>query len=337
MKKERMVELLIDDFSEDLGVEIMSLVDRPAIGVEWMLFSEEDESKIHTKILEMAADESIGELYDPSTVIYIDISKEQFKFNRITDFLKGVLALDILGRKNIKKEQKPIKKYKYTGPTAERNFCKAMLNLNKIYTEDEIDRMSATINTGFRHQGQPYSIFDFKGGVNCKHYWEDLDVFKNDDGTYVFISHGKAKGKPGQIANSSNNYWRFSDEDQRIVTGPAMIPNLPIKRIDPITNEIFYVYYSEETVKKISEKFLANSKHNNTDINHSDLITNQNTLLESWIVEDPLIDKSKLMGFENIPKNTWMVSYRINDNETWNKIKNGDLTGFSITGSFKLQ
>ena len=39
------------------------------------------------------------------------------------------------------------------------------------------------------------------------------------------------------------------------------------------------------------------------------------------------------MGF-NVPKDTWMVSYKINDEETWRKIKEGELSGFSITGQF---
>jgi hypothetical protein len=332
MIKDKIIELTIDEYSDELGVEIMSIVDRPAIGYEYMAFSEQDNEAIHNMILEMAS--NMGEEYDETKVIYVDLTKYEFG---IMDYLKGILALDILGKKNIKKEQKPIKKYRYTGPPAERNFCKAMLRLNKLYTKDEIDKMSKTINTGFRHQGQPYSIFDFKGGVNCKHYFEDIDVFKNDDGTYVFISHGRAKGKAGEVASASNNYWKFSDDEKRIITGPAMIPNMMIPRIDPITGEKYYVFYKEETIKKISEKFLAQNKHNNTDINHSDIITTDNTLLESWIVENPELDKIKALGYEDIPKGSWIVSYKVNNDDTWKKIKSGELKGFSITGMFNTK
>ena len=72
---------------------------------------------------------------------------------------------------------------------------------------------------------------------------------------------------------------------------------------------------------------------NNTDVNHDDDVVIDNTLLESWIVEDPEMDKSKAMGFE-VPKGTWMVSYKINDDSTWQKIKAGELNGFSIAGQF---
>ena len=84
---------------------------------------------------------------------------------------------------------------------------------------------------------------------------------------------------------------------------------------------------------EIAKKFFEYNKQNNTDVNHDDAVTTQNTLLESWIVEDPKMDKSKAMGFD-VPKGTWMTSYKINDQATWDKIKSGDLNGFSIAGNF---
>ena len=117
--------------------------------------------------------------------------------------------------------------------------------------------------------------------------------------------------------------WNFSDDDERIVTGVAMVPNMYIPRVDEEGNP-FYVFFSEETVKKIAEKFLKEAKHNNTDINHDDNVVQENTLLETWLVNDPEMDKSKSLGFD-VPKNTWMVSYRVNDEDTWKKVKSGEV------------
>lgn len=445
MIKNEIIELVMNEETDDLGVNIISLVDKPAIGVEWITLSDND---IYSFIIEMASNDLVGEVYDPEKVLYVDLTKQQF--STIKDFLKGVLAIDILGKLGIKKEDKPEIRYKYTGPIAERNFCKAMLRLNKIYTKDEISDMSKKIDTGFRHKGQPYSLFDFKGGVNCKHYWEELSVFKNSDGTMVFISHGRASGKAGEIANPSNNFWRYplssitnfqmesitdypkgisdvakkavewadkngwgscgtqvgktranqlangepisidtvkrmysylsrhkidlessksyedgcgklmydawggepalswservlnqiekekmkfsTDEDKRIVVGPVMIPDLPIKRIDEMGNE-YFVYFTKETVNMAAEKFFKHLKVNNTDIQHNEDITTENTLLESWIVEDEEKDKSLLYGFK-VPIGTWMAKYKINNEETWQQIKSGVLNGFSIDGNF---
>ena len=137
--------------------------------------------------------------------------------------------------------------YRYAGPPAERNFCKAMQRLNKLYTRQEIDDMSQRVNTGFRHNGQAYSIFDFKGGNFCKHYWEEVVVFKGDNNQTIMIAKGPAQGRAGETASASNNYWRFSQEDEMIVTGPAMVPNKLILRKDELGNT-FHVYFSEETI-----------------------------------------------------------------------------------------
>jgi hypothetical protein len=111
-----------------------------------------------------------------------------------------------------------------------------------------------------------------------------------------------------------------------------MIPDQLILRKDE-QGMPFHVFFSKDTVKKIAEKFFEYNKQNNTDINHDDDITTANTLLESWIVDNPDMDKAKSLGF-NVPEGTWMTSYKINDEETWNKIKNGELNGYSIAGNF---
>jgi len=381
MKK--IVELLIDwdemDF-EDLGVEVMSIVDKPAIGIDFLAFSEHtfvepkageaendfisrcipvlkgegyddaqssaicysywegeekeefDQEKAWAMVIEMA--EELGETVDYENAVYIDATKTNFE--NIGDYVKGIVGLDILGRQDLDNE--PETKYRYAGSlAAQRNFCKAMVRMNKLYTRDEINQMNTAINTGFRHNGQPYSIFDFKGGVNCNHYWEELEVYKDGRET-VIMSKGRAAGRAGQVASSSNDYWRypgtfaFSSDDEMIVTGPAMVPQQLIVRKDEMGNP-FHVYFSKDTIKKIARKFFEYNKQNNTDINHDDNIVTNNTLLESWIVEDPSMDKSKAMGF-NVPAGTWMASYKINDEETWKQIKNGDLNGYSIAGNF---
>jgi hypothetical protein len=213
-----------------------------------------------------------------------------------------------------------------------------MMRMNKLYTRQEIREMDSRINTGFRHRpGQAYSIFDYKGGVNCNHYWEELEVYRDGRET-VIMSKGRADGRAGQVASSSNDYWRypgtfaFSTDDEMIVTGPSMVPGQLILRKDEMGNP-FHVYFSKDTIAKIARKFFEYNKQNNTDINHDDNITSTNTLLESWIVEDPNMDKSKAMGF-NVPSGTWFTSYKINDEETWKKIKNGELNGYSIAGNF---
>ena len=195
-----------------------------------------------------------------------------------------------------------------------------------------------SFNPGFGPNGSTsYDIFKYKGGPNCQHFWEKVRVFRDGRRTVV-VNEGRAEGLAAIPMEDQPNsgylmsQWNFSEDDQMIITGPAMTPNVMIPRKDEQDNP-FHVYFTEETIEKISKKFLAESNHNNTDINHNDDVVTENTLLESWIVTDPDMDKSKAMGFD-VVKGTWMVSMKINNEDTWKQIKNKELNGFSITGQF---
>ena len=328
----KIVELLIDwdemEFDE-LGVSIMSLVDKPAIGISWQAFNEEDIDPI----IQMASDPEFGEVLDYSETI--EISQNQANFSDFTDTLKGIIGLDILGKKDPSDEGEV--KYRYSGPSAQRTFCRAMLRLNKVYTKAEIREMSG-FNPGFGANGSnSYDIFKYKGGPNCQHFFEQVRIFREGRRTVV-VSEGPAEGLAGTAMEDQPNsgylmsQWNFSDDDQMVIVGPAMTPSVLIPRKDE-NGDVFHVYFTEETIEKISKKFFVQSNHNNTDINHNNEVTTENTLLESWIVEDPDMDKSKSLGFE-VPKGTWMISMKINNEDTWKKIKAGELNGYSITGQF---
>mgnify|MGYP000627704991 CR=1 FL=1 len=347
MKK--IVELKIDQEElefEGLGVDIMSLVDQPAIGIDWMAFAQAEVNYedlyntfqseielINERILEIAQSDEFGEEYGEDVII-IDGTKDEF--TNIGDWLKGVQALDILGRRIQQGESET--KYRYGGPLAERNFCKAMQRLQKLYTEDEIKEMGLRVGNGMPVYGSSaLNILNWHGGPNCKHYWEEVQVFKKEGRTAMMISKGPASGQMGTPNSSRTDKgykmsFQFADEDKRIIIGPAMIPQQLIARRDALGN-LFHVYFTKETIRKIAEKFLRENKHNNTDINHDDMVTTNNTLLESWIVEDPQYDKSSKYGY-NLPEGAWMVSYKINDEDTWGKIKRGEIAGFSVAGNF---
>jgi hypothetical protein len=76
--------------------------------------------------------------------------------------------------------------YKYDGaPSAQRKFCQTLLRLDKLYTKDEINQMSfRNENKGFgKGNGKnPYSIFKYSGGKNCKHYWRQIEIRMDEDG-----------------------------------------------------------------------------------------------------------------------------------------------------------
>lgn len=134
---------------------------------------------------------------------------------------------------------------------------------------------------------------------------------------------------------SSEDTMTFSvfNAEQRLVVGPAMIPDKMIIRRNEITGDIYYVYFTAETIKKLQQKFMQEKLLDKTNIEHGRKFLKGVDVVESWIVEDQKLDKQQVFGMD-YPKGTWMISMKVNDDDTWNKVKDGKLRGFSVQGYF---
>ena len=120
------------------------------------------------------------------------------------------------------------------------------------------------------------------------------------------------------------------DEDKRLLLGAALVPNKPIYRRNG--EDEYYIYFSQDTVRKASELFFINGNQNKATLEHQIDITGL-SVVESWIIEGEQ-DKSKLYGM-NLPVGTWMVSMKVHNDEVWNDyVKSGKVKGFSIEGYF---
>ena len=137
-----------------------------------------------------------------------------------------------------------------------------------------------------------------------------------------FVFFGKEK---------NNLTFAKVDEEKRMLISPALIPNKNIFRHNPNTQEDYYVYFSKDTVRKASELYLKHNNHHKATYQHQDRVSGVLTV-ESWIKEGDM-DKSKLYGFD-LPDGTWFVSMKIENDDLWSKIKDGELRGLSIEGYF---
>ena len=120
------------------------------------------------------------------------------------------------------------------------------------------------------------------------------------------------------------------DEDKRLVIGLALVPNKLIYRKN--RGFEYNITFSDQTVRKASEKYLKSMKLHNTTVAHETEVEGV-FLTESWIVEDPKQDKTALYGLD-APKGSWAVSMRVDNDDLWKRIKSGDYLGFSIEGMF---
>ena len=121
------------------------------------------------------------------------------------------------------------------------------------------------------------------------------------------------------------------DKEKRILMGALLVPNKPIYRKKG--EEEYYIYFSKQTVEKASQLYLMNGNQSKATLEHQHTI-NGLTLVESWLVEDEVHDKSRKYGL-NVPVGTWMGAVKVNNEEIWNNfVKTGKVKGFSIEGYF---
>jgi len=135
---------------------------------------------------------------------------------------------------------------------------------------------------------------------------------------------------------TSENVFRYGfsyDEEKMEITGASIIPNKMIIRRNPMTDEIYYVYFSKETTKLLSERFMKNKLTDSTNLNHSDIEAQDTYVSESWLVVDPQNDKSSALGL-NYPEGTWVITMKVNSPTLWKEIKEGKYKGYSIEGYF---
>jgi hypothetical protein len=122
------------------------------------------------------------------------------------------------------------------------------------------------------------------------------------------------------------------DKEKKLLLGACLVPNKPILRIDQETGKEFYIYFSSDTIRQISERFLKKGNQNNTTLQHKTMLEGV-SVVESWIVESPEKDKSSLYNM-SLPIGTWCVSMKCDNDEVYQLAKQGKIKGFSIEGYF---
>lgn len=131
--------------------------------------------------------------------------------------------------------------------------------------------------------------------------------------------------------NSQELHLAEVDKDKQILVGALLVPNKPIYRRKG--NDEYYIYFSKDTIRKAAEMYLIKGNQNNSTLEHHYKLSGL-SLVESWIVEDDVHDKSRKYNMD-VPVGTWMGVVKVNNSEVWNDfVKTGKVKGFSIEGYF---
>lgn len=140
----------------------------------------------------------------------------------------------------------------------------------------------------------------------------------------AFEAYGKKK---------VNQY--FSDNTLRRVTGVMIAADTLIYRNDPQLGE-HYVTFEKSEIDKMWRLFCKQGRFNMLNRMHDkeDLVAGS-YMIESWIVNpDRGMGVPKALEGQGIRPGSIMVTYQIENDEDWQKVKDGTFNGYSIEGVF---
>lgn len=131
----------------------------------------------------------------------------------------------------------------------------------------------------------------------------------------------------------------FSSHEKREVVSPVLIPNqLIIREADGIP---YYMRASEDTIKKIYEKYMLSGNWNNFTYMHENMELDMSErakdgiyLQRLWIIDDEKKDDANCKYGFDLPKGTLMMKAKVMNRQIWNEIKEGKLRGISLEAFF---
>lgn len=125
----------------------------------------------------------------------------------------------------------------------------------------------------------------------------------------------------------------FEKDEKYMVYGPVLIPDVDIYRNNG--EQEYYLSFTKESIEKMSQEYMKDFKQYNVSLQHEEQV-DEVCMVEQWIVMDSYKDKANFLGF-NVPVGTWMAAFKVNNVDTWNRIKDGELKGFSVESMISLE
>lgn len=166
-------------------------------------------------------------------------------------------------------------------------------------------------------------IKKFKVGMDSETYAISMVEMPAIESNFVALA--KEEEEKRQVLLETN--------ERHMVYGAALIPDMDIYRNDG--EHEYYINFTKDTIEKMSQDFMKEYRQHEVTVDHED-IANEVCVVESWLVEDPYRDKSNALGI-NVPQGTWMVGMKVNNIETWDRIKAHELKGFSVESLVSLE
>jgi hypothetical protein len=191
--------------------EMLNSLNGEGIGDEWELVDERE------------YDEENESIEDWANRL---VKEKKTGLQKLADFIKSKPS----GKSYLDKSYYKVR-YKYSEKYSSdnsRKFCKTMMQRTEsgvVYRKEDIDQASFQgVNNSFGHKGQNYSLFKYKGGVNCGHYWSEqlYRLKKKTDGTY---REDKALSSSEEADSIPTSYKPRPEGNKESKIAPKDMPN----------------------------------------------------------------------------------------------------------------
>ena len=127
------------------------------------------------------------------------------------------------------------------------------------------------------------------------------------------------KADNGTVNWESNSRIIKTDNDTHHVTGIVYEPNAEDSQGE---------FMTEEEITKACYWFAKNG--NDVDVQHSFKSEEGVSIVENWVAKADFT-----VGEETIKKGTWLITAEVQNDDIWDKITKGEITGFSMGGRAK--
>lgn len=121
----------------------------------------------------------------------------------------------------------------------------------------------------------------------------------------------------------------LSDDEKRIVTGVLLRPDILIYRNIPPIGEMYWTLEAS-AIETIRDKFHKQNNGKNVTVDH------KLSVEDCYLIESYIVNKNKGLvpaDFSEIEDGSWVVSYKIENNDIWESIKTDkSFKGFSVEG-----
>ena len=312
MDKLPVYRFYVPEDEEEVGVSCIALVDYPAIEMGWQAFANEKVSIDYDDTLSTERGKKLAEELIAKGVILYIISARNDKEAMLTTADKlGIPADRVFATGSNKSKVEKIKelgisKHYDNNSEVVKDLgvigSQFIIEPNSNESQDEFVSRCISVEVGNGYEQE-------QAAAMCYAKWDEK-----------------------KSVNAAKFNFKANTE-KKIISGPLMISNLPIYRMDE-TGEYYGVFTSED-IYNIVKKFFRNNNTSQVNMMHD-----SNAMVKGvYMIESFLIDKNRGIyspaGY-NLTEGSWFGSFKVDNEEVWEDyVKTGKFKGFSVEGLFK--